>query len=464
MSEEEEINFNDDGDDDFGGQEGGDEFVGEGGEDEFDQNQNSETPEGKYQRAKGLLGFENEEAVDLFYDIFCDPNADLKIQAKSLKRAAITLSQTDDYERILGSLTDVFNAYTDHIIDDQLCSKIIRRMMQNIRSEQALLDFLDLAAKNIDKNVQMQLFIDVKLRQAEISLKGADYDAAQQELSDVEQFIGIPPDKADVGMCNSAVRVLFLKIELAEVFSKDEKEVFKYYEQLMSIPNMTFSLDRQNAVITKIEGQMELHNKNFKKATELFHESFKLFDASGSDRRLDCLPFLALSIMCSKDVDSMEFSDPQISPYINHPIVAPLKQLLDAYTDNKFTKFDELLESAKKIFQQKISDPSFYNSLLDDVRLFVLRNTIKAFCPTYKRLDLSFLSKELKCQENEAKDLVFDLIISHELHANVDLEENLIIMQTIVDQSPYLKNVQSMLDSLAAKVRYQHKIEKLRIE
>lgn len=459
MSEEDDFNFDDNENDE---QEGG-EFDQEEGEQEgVDSNG---TPEEKYQKAKELLGFEDYEAIDLFYDIYCDPSASLTIKGKSLKRAAVTLSQTDDYERIIGALTDVFAAYADGIISSDFCSKIVRKMMPNVRNEDALSNFLCTAAENIDKNNQIQLFIDVKLRQAELSLKKSEFEEARQELSDVEQYVGTSHENIDKQMLNSLIRVLFLKIEIEEVFSKDEDAIFDYYKSLMDIdPNMSFGLDRQKAVLKKIEGQKALYNRDFTQAVELFHEAFKLFDSAGSDKKIDCLPFLALSVMCTKQLNDISFSDPQITPYLNHPIVVPLRQLLDTFNTSKYAKFAYLLDSAKKVFIQKIQNASYYCNLLDEVRIFVLRNNIKIFCPSYKKIELVFLSKELKCQMEEARDLVIDLINNDEIHGNVDIDTNLLILQKIVNESPYLKNVQEMLNALKNTVKKQLKTKKIIIE
>lgn len=452
MSEEEEIIF-DEEDQGGGGEEDGP-FEGDEGDED-------NTPEGKYQRAKGLLGFNDLDAIDLFYDIYCDLSADIKLQGKALKRAAITLSQTDDFERILGSLTDVFTANSEGTIDDELCSKIVRRMMANlIRNEQALTDFLDLAVEKVNKSTQLPLFVDIKLRQAELALKKADYNNVQKDLSEIEQYVGIPPDKSDRQMCQSAVRILLLKIELAEAFTQNEKDIFDFYKIINQIPDITLN-DRQKAVLTKIEGQIALHKNLFENAVKAFQTAFMLFDDSGSDKRLDCLPFLALSIMCTEDKVAMAFNDPKINPYVNHPIVAPLKQLLDQYKDNKYVKFLNLLESAKKVFQQKAKNAEPYIKLLDKVRIFVLRNNINEFCLSYKKLEFKFLSKELQCSVEEGRRVVFELIISRQLQALVDTDANLIIIQEIKEPSIYLENIQIMLNSLSDTVKRLTKKERI---
>lgn len=437
MSEEEEIIFDDE------------EPIPEE-EEEFPVDPNEMTPEEKYQYAKGL---DDLEAVDIFYSLYADLNADVKIQGKSLKRAAIILSTTDDYERILGSITDVFSAFQEGVIDNAYCTKIVKRMISNlIRNEQALSDFLDVALENVSKRKQLPLYVDLKLRQAEMSLKKADYITAQNHLSEINQNITIPPDKKDSQMCDLAFRTLLLQIDLTDAFTQDEDEIFVYFQILKDIPENSMN-DRQKALLNKIEGQICLHRKEFDKAVSLFQKSFYLFDDSGSDKRLDVLPFYALAIMCTEDKDAIVFNDTKISPYVSHPIVAPLKQLLDEYKSDNYVKFCYLLDPAKKVFQMKVKNADFYFSLLDKVRAFVLRNNILRFCASYLKIELKFLAMELKSSVEEVRKLVFDLILEGEMQAVVDTDANLIIVLEVPEKSIYLENIKIMIDSLGDTIR-----------
>ena len=449
MAEEEDIYFDDDDGQDQ-------EPVAE------DPNpEEEETAEGKYERAKGLLGFSDLEAIDLFYEIYCDLSAPVKLQGKALKRAAITLSQTDDYERIMGSLTDVFTAYSENTIDNALCTKIVRRMMSNVRNEQALSNFLEISSEKIDKSNQLQLYVDIKIRQAEMSLKNADYTIAQNQLSEVENFVQVTPDSTDKQMLNSKVHVLLLKIQLAQIFTKDEQSIFEFNKELKAIPNVSLNQDYQNAVLLKIDGQELIHKGQFEEAIKKLHEAFKLFDKAGNDGRVDCLPFLALAIMATGNTSNMIFNDSQMSPYVDHPIVCPLKQLNDTFKLNNYVKYEELLPSAKNVFLQKVKDASCYFKLLDQIRLMVLQNNVQVFCPSYKRVELQFLTKELKCKVEEARRAVFDLIINRKLNALYDTDSNVILMQEIEPKSIYLQNVELMINSLNDTIVRQTKRDKI---
>lgn len=415
-----------------------------------------ETPETKYENAKGLLGFNDLEAIDIFYEIYCDLSADIKIQGKALKRAAITLSTTDDYERILGALSDVFTAYSEKTIDNALCTKIIRRMMGNIRNEKALTEFLNEAVEKVDRNQQLQLFIDIKIRQSELSLKKHDITLCEEQLSEVEQFVEVSEDCTDRLLLNSRVHVLLLKIELTELTVKntpDEDIIFEYYRKLKAIPNMVFTQDRQKAVLAKIEGQMALHALDFEKAATLFHEAFKLFDGIGSDKRIDCLPFLALAVMCMKDQKAMIFNNPQIYPFNNLKPYLPLKDLLEPFKNSNYVKYKFFLQDAKDVFIEKIKNAQFYLDLLDKVGNFVLRCNVKVLCPMYKKVEFKFLSEKLQCSTEEVRNIVFDLIISRELNALIDTDSNLILLQEIPQKSIYLQNVELMVDELGDRIR-----------
>lgn len=450
MSEEEDIFFCAEDDDDGNNNMEDIEYQ------EADRNLEEEvlnTPENKYKMGKEQLGFDDLYAIDVFYDVFCDQRSSQELQAKAIKKAAITLSQHDDFPRVLNSLTDVFDAHLDGILSDELCTKIVKAMMNNlIRSESALTDFLELATERVNKSTQSPLFVELKLKQAELALKRADYDKVQEILSEVEQtYVCIPPDPKDILMCYNALNILILKIQLIEASTKSEEEMINCYELCKQIQNVSLT-EIQKAVMIYIEGLQALHKiRDFKQAKQKFESAFKLFDEAANDRRLDCLPFLALSIMCSHE-DSMFFDDNQIAPYLTHPIVAPLKQLFDAYRKPNYLTFIDLLDSAKQVFLQKISPANYYCSLLDEIRLFVLRNHIAIFCSPYKRIQIKFISEKLKCDKDEAQNLIFELIITRKMHALVDLENEMVIMKEQVPKSQYLEGVSVLISSMETLV------------
>ncbi|OHT16799.1 hypothetical protein TRFO_12865 [Tritrichomonas foetus] len=415
-----------------------------------------DTPEAKYQAAKESLGFDDLYSVDLFYEVFCDENADKKLQSKSLKHAAITLSQHDDFERVLGALTDVFQAHDDELIDDKLCSQIVSSMMTNLlRSEEGLTKFLELATEKVNKSTQLSLYMDLKLRQAELSMRKAYYEEVKEYLSNVEQYCCFPPDPNDRQMCSAAVRILILKIELVDAYEKDEDQMFAYYKQFQSIPEIPLNA-RQNAVLTKIQGLLALHERKFKEAREKFYKAFQLFDEAGSDKRIHCLPYLALAAMCSREREANVFLDPQIMHYKQHALVAPLDQLLDSYQKSNIVEYNQRIESASKVLFSK-----YYDSLLNEIRLFVLRGAIQRFCQSYKRVKFEYVAKKLECKPDEVVSQVYDLILSHELRALVD--NDTIIMQEQKKPSPYLLNVKQLIDAMEGAINGMGRKMKLKI-
>ena len=422
---------------------------------EEDQGYVPDTPEGKYQAAKDSLGFDNEYAVDLFYEVYCDPNADLKLQAKSIKHAAITISTFDDFERVLGALTDVFQAFEDNLIDGPLCTKIINSMVSNLlRSEEGLTKFLNLATEKVSKTTQLQLFIDLKIRQAELAMKIAYYDDVRAYLAEIEPYCPFPPDPSDRPMRNACVRIIILKIELADTKDKDENEMLSLYKQLHEIPDFTLNT-RQRAVVTKIEGIMALHNRNFAEARKKFFDAFKLFDEAGSDKRVTCLPYLTLASMCNHETTNV-FSDAQILPYKMHPLVAPLCQLLESYHNGDLLTFDYKTDSAAKVFGNQ-----FYTDLINEVRIIVFRGAIKNFCLLHKRIEFSYIAKYFKSNIDEVKTHVIDLILNKELKALIDKDSGFIIMQQERKPSQYLLNVDRMLSAMESSLNRMVQAQKI---
>lgn len=341
----------------------------------------------KFSQAEAALYMDKDpnEASYLFYEVYCDSRSDNELKGKCLSAAADCISQVGETERIGACLSDILDALNDQIIDTNLCGKIIRIMRDNLmHNEEAYTAFLNQVMEIIDANNQLQLYIDLKLRQAELALKKAEYQQAQDYLNEARGYISIPPDPKDEKMCDFAFRILLFSIGICELSTKDEKQVFQYYDQIKNI-NHT-SDDQQKAVLFKIEGQMALHDDDYLPAAEKFYQAFTLFEQA-RDQKLRCLPFFALSIMLLPPEAQIQRNDPrtlfasgQIIPYYNNPIVAPMKQLLDAYYKVDYLEFLTKLEFAKKYFQSDLADPQYTYDLLEICRKKLLRIYISKFC------------------------------------------------------------------------------------
>lgn len=442
----------------------GDEYGEVDGQDEFDATPADEgaegdtsTPEGKYRAAKDYIGFDDMNAVCLFYDIYNDEEASLDLRMRALRRAAVVLSQHDDVEQIIQAVDLIFACYECQWLDGEKCKQTIREMLSNVvRSEEGLTQFLERACEKVDKVTQTDLFLDLKLRQSELMMKYADYEKAAEYLKEAEQFCPLPPDPNDPVMCRCAIRILILKIEFADM-ENNEEAMFDYYAQASEIPKQTLST-RQNAVLMQLEGLKAFKRRDFRTARSKFFDAFTAFNEMGSDKRVKCLPYCSLAAMLSHEAVSI-FMAPEVMSFSNHPVVAPVSQLNDAYRSADIVLFNERVPAAQQVFKSP-----FYNELIDEVRHYVLAGALQKYCPNFSRVHLSFVAKELKSKESEVVAIVYNLIVCGKLHGLVDPSESLLIMQKPHVKSPYMENLDYLLDGLERIVDKMHHRVSLKIK
>ena len=408
------------------------------------------TPEGKYRSAKDYIGFDDMQAVCMFYDVYNDESAEVPLRMRALQRAAVVLAQHDDVDQIMQALELVFACHECQWLESVKCQQTIQEMLANVvRSEELYTQFLEKAAERVDRNTQIHLFLDLKLRQCEMMMKNADYDKAREYMTEAEQFCPLPPDSSDASMCHSAIRLLILKIEFAD-FEGNEDAMFDYYAQAQAIPKQSLA-PRQTAVLTQIEGLQAFGKRDFRTARAKFYDAFTAFNELGSDKRIKCLPYCSLASMLLHEVVSI-FMAPEVMNFKNHPVVAPLAQLNEAYQRSDIVLFNSRIPSAQKVFKSP-----FYDGLIDEVRRYVLSGAVKNFCPTFNRVSLSYIAKELESPEPEVTQTCYNLILRGSLNGLVDPSSNMYIKKKPFVPSPYLANTNELLARLEALVRKSEK-------
>jgi hypothetical protein len=451
---DQDIYFDDDGDADAaqaGGEGAADDGAGEEAAEDC-------SPEGRYESAHELLGFDDDQAIQLLYALYNDAEVPAPLRSKALRRAAVAISRRDDVDQIIQTLDHVFDAYDAEILTDAHYTKTIHAMVLNLRhSDEGLGRFLEHATEKINRNALVTLYIDLRLQQCELMLKFADYDGVREYLRETDQFCPIPPPPDDREICRAAIRLLIVRIELADV-EHDEDLMFSYYEQAMSIPKSSLSA-RQSATLTHIDGIRALRDGDYATASIKFYEAFQTFNEMGLDRRIRCLPYVALASMLAHDRVN-KFLAPEVMNFVHHPLVAPLAQLRDAYQTFDIVLFNRRLDPARKVFT---SNPEFYSGLLDQVRLYVLAGALKQFCRKYRRVEAAFVAAQLASPEDEVRRLALDLILADELNALLDPDTDLIYMVRPTNPSPYLAGVETELFGMENTVAVINRKTRLRV-
>jgi COP9 signalosome complex subunit 2 len=396
------------------------------------------SPQGRYARGKEQIGFENSYALTVLTELFNDTEVEAELRAKALCR----LSQLRPPEDILETVGDVFKANSDGLLSQPRLEKTLNGIATAIiHSEAAQKDFFKAVSDKIDRTSSVHLFLDFKLRQAELYLRFADYSAISEFITDALQFCPMPPDRNNAFMCRCAIRILILQIEVADHNGREDR-MFDYYARAQEIPVSSLT-PRQQATLTRLEGMRHLHLRNFAQARTCFWDSFKIFNEAGVDKRLHCLQYCALAALCAHEQVSVFFS-PEANPLATHPITAPIAQLWDAYLKADIVEFNSRLDSARKSLQ----NDARYAKMLDEVRIYVLERNLKSYCLNFEVLDVKYAAKELTTDAQELEKIVEQLIIRGELQALIDGETRYIWMKPPIVKSPYLQNIELVVEGL----------------
>jgi COP9 signalosome complex subunit 2 len=411
----------------------------------------------RYQSARDLIGFDDDQAIQLLYALYNDGDVEDALRSKSLRRAAVTVASHADADQIIETLEHVLAAQEAGIITDVQCSKTVRKMADSLRGrDEPLTRFLEHATERVNRHTQISVYIDLRLQQCDLMLKFADYDHAREYLRETDQFCPIPPPLTDPEMCRAAIRLLIVKIELADV-ERDEDETLAHYAKAMLIPRSTLT-PRQEAVLTHIEGIKAFRDGDYGLARTKFYEAFKVFNEMGLDKRIRCLPFCALAAMLVHEQVSI-FLAPEVVNFVQHPLVAPLAQLTDAYQDLDIVLFNRRLGSAIKSFW---ANQDFYAGLLGQVRLFVVAGAIQKFCRKYKRVETGFVAAQLETPIDEVRQIVLNMILDGKLRALIEPRTDLIYMQPQRTPSRYLANVDSQLAGIERLISFVNNSTRIR--
>lgn len=102
------------------------------------------------------------------------------------------------------------------------------------------------------------------------------------------------------------------------------------------------------------------------------HQAFKSYDEAGSTRRVQCLKYLVLAnMLMESEVDP--FNAQEAKPYKNHPEVAAMTNLVDAYQRNDIGEFEKILKNNKKTIMDDPFIRNYIEDLLRKIRTLVRR-------------------------------------------------------------------------------------------
>ncbi|XP_018327312.1 COP9 signalosome complex subunit 2-like [Agrilus planipennis] len=179
------------------------------------------------------------------------------------------------------------------------------------------------------------------------------------------------------------------------------------------------------SVIRECGGKMHLRSGDYEQAYTDFFEAFKNYDESGSPRRTTCLKYLILTSMLMKSAIN-PFDSQEAKPYKLDAEVQAMTNLITAYQNNDMKQFENYFQENK---ESLLKDPFICENieiLLKNVRTQVLLALVKP----YKKVALSYISRELNISEDETEHVLISCILDGLLKGRIDQVNNVFIKNT----------------------------------
>ena len=429
-----------------------------------DGDSENQTPQSIYTSAKDNIGLADDlETIELFMQVF-EQAEDSNLKSKAIGHALIIMAQMDDVDTVIQTLDKYIDMANSNKVKPKRFEKTLNEVLnRSWHSEAVYTAVLNDCINKVDKNDYMELFLDLQFRQLEFQLNAGLQPEAEKIAKELEENIPLTPDPNDTVMTKFASRLLTTNMDLA-LARGDEMGAIHFYSLISALPQSDVPSLRVSGVLKQTQGLEQLHEGHYQSAKNLLREAFTDFNNSGNDKRLTVLPYYTIAFMLCKERSVDPYRAQELLVLQNHPLVAPMRQLFDAYINNDYVKYQEKLPSAKESFNSE-----FYSSKLDDIGYDVLSHCIIKFTKPYSAVKINYIANQLKCNENDVRKAIFQLIYKEDKIEGekekfgmvIDEINDILVKKKNVEidnlLSPFTK-VLDVLDNVANQYLDKHKI------
>lgn len=283
-----------------------------------------------------------------------------------------------------------------------------------------------------------RMWIKTKMKLAKLYIEQKDLTNAQNELQQLED---VCTGASTAGGANEddntkstfLMEVYALMMQLHST-TNDYKKVKEIYNKTMSIKS-AISHPRILGVIHEIGGRINMREKRWEEARENLFESFKNYDEAGSLQRIQVLKYFVLACMLSESgIDP--FESQETKPYKNDPKITVMMHLVEAFQLSDVDQFNKLLKSHK---HEIMGDP-LIRLFLDDVILSIRSQGVINLVRPYSRVSLQHIATALEITLEQAKDIVFKLILDLKLpSARIDQTNNVVELKGVTSKTESLR-------------------------
>jgi COP9 signalosome complex subunit 2 len=259
-----------------------------------------------------------------------------------------------------------------------------------------------------------RLSVKTNLKLAKLWLDRKEYGRLSRLIRDLHNATTANGEGED----QSQKGTQLLEIYALEIQMYNETRNFKKLKEIYNATNGVRSAiphPRIMGVIKECGGKMWMGERQWNRASEDFFESFRNYDEAGSPQRIQVLKYLVLANMLTGS-EVNPFDSQETKPYKNDPEIKAMTDLVDAYQRREVHSAEKILRDNHSTIMEDNFIRAYIGELLRSLRTQYLIDLIKP----YRRLELSFLAKQLNVAIEEVEELLIGLILEGKVEGRID--------------------------------------------
>jgi len=258
-----------------------------------------------------------------------------------------------------------------------------------------------------------RLLFKTNLKLGNLYLNREDYKGLVRVLSDLHKSCQLEDGTPDSKKGTQQLEICALEIQMYTK-QKNFRKLKDLYEQSLNFKSaIPRPLDA--GIIRECGGKMHMRDGQWADAHTDFFESFKSYDESGSQRRIQCLKYLVLANMLMESTIN-PFDSQEAKPYKEHPQIVAMRNLVGAFQHNDIRQFEKILANNC----DKITDDPFMKEYIDDLLTSIRTQVILKAVKPYDNIRLDALGMMLNISPDVVEKLLVLLLLEGRLKGSID--------------------------------------------
>lgn len=391
--------------------------------------------ENKYYNAKAYKDEDPRESLKQFEDLYVN-DSDPDWRFKALKQSVKVLFMLGDGPQLvnkLETLLDQSRAVTKSYAEKSLNNLIeYFTVSSNTQLTETALNAMSRGLKEINE----RLWVKANLKLANMYL--GDASTNKQRYSDAKELLHtlelslVFSDTTS----SSSLQLEVLALELELCLAANDMDTLKQVYNKVRAVSTAVSHPRIMGTIRACGGRLYVAELRWEEAAEAFFEAFQNFDEAGMPERLSALQYYVLTGMLA-NTGINPFESQETKPYVDHPAISPMVQLVSAFESRNLDAFNGCLAKNEQLFKQ---EPLMIQSVAA-IRKSLLGHSIIELVASYRSISLNYLSTLLTVDESTVLESTTQLILDKKLtHARLDATRGYLYMNHASAEKPLVEH------------------------